>query len=561
MGSIPTEPKEIDISVALKACDLPGVNQHVKRIAVLNDNITLGDDAARLSMLASARSLVHALETPRETMIKHCWAQPAAFAALTYAVDSGLFTSMAQHDGPHKVTDLAATLGHDPALLGRIMRHLGAMQYIVETGPDEYKATNFSRALTITIMGAGYPCVAGACMEALAKFHEFAKKTNYREPHDVFNSPLQYGYKTKLDCFSHFAANSPYDMQFAQHMGAYRQGRPSWMDDGFYPVQERLLDGFDSSKNEVLLVDVGGSFGHDIDEFRRKHPKAPGRLVVQDLPSVIDQIDKLDGEIERMGHDFFNEQPIKGARAYYMHSVLHDWPDAKCEEILARTTAAMRPGYSKLLVNENCIPDTGADWQNTGQDIMMLTLVSSKERTRAEWKVLLERSGLRIVQIFDVGNGVESLIEYANINYNNSIKKCDASKGGSVKVDNNKGDHEEGSKNKDNRDKKDRDENNKKDKTEHEENNKDKTNKNKCSANTDHKRQLLDNKDDNKDDNKKNNDDDGKTEDNNKCNNKDFNKDYNTDDSKDNNDNGDRKGEVNDYGRRKLLLILMMGQQ
>ncbi|KAI8300769.1 O-methyltransferase mpaG [Colletotrichum sp. SAR11_240] len=232
-------------------------------------------------------------------------------------------------------------------------------------------------------MGAGYPCVAGACMEALAKFHEFAKKTNYREPHDVFNSPLQYGYSTKLDCFSHFAANAPYDMQFAQHMGAYRQGRPSWMDKGFYPVKERLLDGFDHSEDGVLLVDVGGSFGHDIDEFRKKYPKAPGRLVLQDLPSVINQIDKLDNTIERMGHDFFDEQPIKGARAYYMHSVLHDWPDIKCEEILARTTAAMKHGYS------------------------------SKERTRLEWKLLLDKAGLTVLKIHDVGNGVESLIEFS----------------------------------------------------------------------------------------------------------------------------------------------------
>ncbi|KAF5521806.1 hypothetical protein CGCA056_v007305 [Colletotrichum aenigma] len=65
------------------------------------------------------------------------------------------------------------------------------MQYIIETGPDECKPTNFSNALTITSMGAGYPCVAGACMEALAKFHEFAKKNDYREPHDICNSPLQ----------------------------------------------------------------------------------------------------------------------------------------------------------------------------------------------------------------------------------------------------------------------------------------------------------------------------------------------------------------------------------
>ncbi|KAK6209763.1 hypothetical protein QIS74_11347 [Colletotrichum tabaci] len=178
-----------------------------------------------------------------------------------------------------------------------------------------------------------------------------------------------------------------------------------------YPVKERLINGFDHSGDGLLLVDIGGSFGHDIDEFRRKQPAAPGRLVAQDLPSFINQIEKLDDRIERIGHDFFNEQPIKGARASYMHSVLHDWPDDKCKERLCRTTAAMKPGYSRLLVNENCIPDTGADWQNTGQDIMMLTLVSSRERTRVKWQDLLEKVGLRIVNIYGGGNGVESLIE------------------------------------------------------------------------------------------------------------------------------------------------------
>lgn len=75
MGSIPEPPKEVDISVALSACDLPSVNQHVKNIAGLTEVVASGNDTARLKMLANARSLVHALETPRETMIKHCWAQ------------------------------------------------------------------------------------------------------------------------------------------------------------------------------------------------------------------------------------------------------------------------------------------------------------------------------------------------------------------------------------------------------------------------------------------------------------------------------------------------------
>lgn len=84
------------------------------------------------------------------------------------------------------------------------------------------------------------------------------------------------------------------------------------MDTDFFPVQEKLLNGFDQSEDATLLVDIGGSFGHDIGEFRRKFPDAPGRLVLQDLPVVIDQITKLDEKIERTKYDFFTEQPIKG---------------------------------------------------------------------------------------------------------------------------------------------------------------------------------------------------------------------------------------------------------
>ena len=66
------------------------------------------------------------------------------------------------------------------------------------------------------------------------------------------------------------------------------------------------------------------------DTSRNKYPQVPGRLVLQDRPSVIEGIEQLDPIIERMEYDFYLEQPLKAARAYYMHSVLHDWPDDVC---------------------------------------------------------------------------------------------------------------------------------------------------------------------------------------------------------------------------------------
>lgn len=94
-----------------------------------------------------------------------------------------------------------------------------------------------------------------------------------------------------------------------------------------------------------------------------------------------------------------------------MHSVLHDWNDETCVKILTQVISAMKPGYSKVLINENVIPETGAQWEATALDVMMLTLLASRERTRDNWDSLLSQAGLKIVNVWTVANGVESLIE------------------------------------------------------------------------------------------------------------------------------------------------------
>ena len=65
----------VDISVALQANDLGSVPKLSKGIFSLSTAASDGDEAARLELVEKARALVRALETPRETMIKHCWAQ------------------------------------------------------------------------------------------------------------------------------------------------------------------------------------------------------------------------------------------------------------------------------------------------------------------------------------------------------------------------------------------------------------------------------------------------------------------------------------------------------
>ncbi|CAI6039083.1 unnamed protein product [Clonostachys chloroleuca] len=402
----------VPISVALQPNDIDAVPNLIKELQAGLDSLANGGDAVRHEMLLKARTLTQALEAPRETMVKHCWAQTGALAGLNFGVDSGLWKLMAKNgDKPQKVDDLASTLGVDRVLLARLMRHLGAMGYLKEVGVNEYQPTNFTKSMSIPIIGDGYLAMTSCTGAGPLRFHEYSRKRGFKNPEDAKDTALMYAFNMDKDMFS-WQQSLGYGPHFNNHMGGYRQGRPPWMGPGFYPVKENLINGADTSPDAPFIVDIGGSIGHDLVSFKQHHPDHPGKLVLEDLPVVIGQITDLDSEIERVSYDFHTEQPKKGARAYYMHSVLHDWPDSVCKDILANIKAAMKPGYSKLLINENVIPDTGAWWETSALDMVMLTLFCSKERTQADWYNLLEKmAGLKIVKIWSAGKGVESLIE------------------------------------------------------------------------------------------------------------------------------------------------------
>lgn len=143
----------------------------------------------------------------------------------------------------------------------------------------------------------------------------FLKKTNYQNPSNLVDGPFQHAHSTDKAFFVWLAERPEMAACFNNYMSGYRQGKASWMDERFYPVRERLgqeltsKDGSDS----VLLVDVGGGLGHDLKDFQTKHSDLSGRLILQDQPSVIAQIEPETAKgIDLTAHDFFTEQPVKG---------------------------------------------------------------------------------------------------------------------------------------------------------------------------------------------------------------------------------------------------------
>lgn len=68
----------------------------------------------------------------------------------------------------------------------------------------------------------------------------------------------------------------------------------------------------------------------------------------------------------------------------------------------------MEMGYSRLLISEFVLPDTGAALLPASLDFLMMTLMGGIERTESQWRSLLDSVGLEIVKIWILFSGVEA---------------------------------------------------------------------------------------------------------------------------------------------------------
>ncbi|KXJ96171.1 hypothetical protein Micbo1qcDRAFT_201488 [Microdochium bolleyi] len=221
--NVSTYRSTIDVKLTVSANDFSIVPDILGDISALSIGLYPDDTKRCLRVLEKARELGRALETPRETMIKHTWAQ----------------------------------LSIDPAPLTLFLQHINAMDYITETEPDEYKLTNFAKSLSPPIIADSDPVCLWSVNTTLTNLHDYLKSGSCTNANSTTDGNYQRAHN-----------RTPHGVRFNNLMSGYCQGRPSWMDKGSFPAKENLLRGFDPTQ--------GG-----------------------------------------------------GARAYYMQTVLHDWPDVQ----------------------------------------------------------------------------------------------------------------------------------------------------------------------------------------------------------------------------------------
>lgn len=230
----------------------------------------------------------------------------------------------------------------------------------------------------------------------LYKLPEYFAEKGWRSPEDNEDGPFQFAMGIKSNIFDYLAANPSYQQAFNTWMGksSSRYRGRQWFD--FFPVEDKLQP---ENRSNPLIVDVGGNDGKLLVSLKARYPNLSGRLILQDLPVVVNAVNDLPNDIEIQRHDFFEDQPIKGARAYFLRTILHDWGDKRAAQILLRIRDAMGPD-SLLLINERLMPDSNAPLPMCQIDMTMMATCASLERTEKQFEALLEKSGLELVKVW-----------------------------------------------------------------------------------------------------------------------------------------------------------------
>jgi acetylserotonin N-methyltransferase len=149
------------------------------------------------------------------------------------------------------------------------------------------------------------------------------------------------------------------------------------------------------------LVDLGGATGHLALAACARYPGLSA--AVFDLPSVIPHTRWY---VERSPHrervdliacDFFSD-PLPEADLFSVGRILHDWSEEKIRTLLAKIWQRLPAGGALLVAEKLLNNDKAGPMPAIMQSLSMLVCTEGKERTLAEYAVLLREAGFAEVE-------------------------------------------------------------------------------------------------------------------------------------------------------------------
>lgn len=267
---------------------------------------------------------------------------------------------------------------------------------IRESGPDAFAASEVTLTLAQPGYRGGVYHFFDNCGPVFQALPSFLGETKYQDVTNAAHTAFQKAFPTDLPAFMWLPTQPERFGPLQQAMTVQGAVGTPWFT--VFPFEKEAGD----FGGKHVFVDVGGGFGHQSAALLGAFPRLNGKIILQDLPQTLEHLPPgvvVPEGIEKLPHDFFTEQPIKGARFYYLRQIIHDWPDDKCVEILKRLVAASGP-ESQILIDDMVLPDSGVPWEAATVDLTMMASLGSRERTLTEWHALLDQAGLKIIHIY-----------------------------------------------------------------------------------------------------------------------------------------------------------------
>ncbi|MDV6263946.1 methyltransferase [Rhodococcoides yunnanense] len=217
------------------------------------------------------------------------------------------------------------------------------------------------------------------------------------------------------------SGNTSFEKVFGQDFFSYLHENPE-RSAGFNQAMSRatestaavLPEAFDFARF-ATIADVGGGDGTLLAAVLREYPSANGILHdTEDGLAQAPETLRRHGLVDRCTlapGDFFASVP-EGADVYLIKSILHDWSDQQCVEILAHCRQVL-PADGRVLIIEPVLPEV-VDPRSVGLylgDLNMLVNWGGRERTRQEFDEVCRQAGLEILSVVPLGGPGFCLIE------------------------------------------------------------------------------------------------------------------------------------------------------
>lgn len=302
-------------------------------------------------------------------------------------------------------------------VLVRILRILTQNGYFTQPTSTTFLPTPTAQTLTAASPFSSAVVHITNLNQSFGVMPKYFETRGYNSPTDATDAPFNHAVHFRGTAFDYLAL--PGNERFSAACNATMTMQPKsteaeWTSSG-YPAVEKL-GGDDVDPDRVVFVDVGGGWGHQVEKFNKQYPQVKGKLVVEDLSHVVEGA-TVASHITKVGHSFFEPQPeaVKGAKAYYMRSVLHDWPQKQAQVILEQIMAVMSDD-SLILVHESILPEIGTTYIDARLDWHLMG-VGALERTEKQWHALAASVGLKINGIWweKAGLGKQALMEMVKI--------------------------------------------------------------------------------------------------------------------------------------------------